>query len=180
MIRAFLALPLPDALRSALGVEQFLLPAANKIPREDLHLTLVFLGEVSEPVLEEAHDGFAAIRMAAFPLALRGLGLFGGAHPHTVWAGVAASEPLARLQAKTERIARQAGCAVKSRRFTPHVTLARFGALTPDDRLRMERRVAESTLASEGWMADEMVLYRSTLGRGGSHYDELARYPLGG
>ncbi|MFT4149869.1 MAG: RNA 2',3'-cyclic phosphodiesterase [Paracoccaceae bacterium] len=178
MIRAFLALPMPDVIRSALTVQQFLLPVGRKVPPETLHLTLVFLGDTAEPVLEEAHQGFAALRMAPFPLTLQGLGLFGGAKPHTVWAGAAPSGPLIRLQAKAERIARDAGCRVESRRFTPQVTLARPGAMGPDERLRLERAVGESPFRSESWSVEEMVLYRSTLGKAGSHYDELARYPL--
>lgn len=179
MIRAFLALPIPDMVRSPLTVQQFLLPVARKLPPENLHLTLVFLGEVPEPLLEDAHDGFAAIRIPPFSLTLQGLGLFGGTKPHVVWAGVAPSEPLQRLQAKAERVARMAGIAVDARRFTPHVTLARPGAMTPDERLRLERTVGETVFRSAEWLVDEMVLYRSTLGKAGSHYDELARYPLG-
>ncbi len=179
MIRAFLALPLPDAARSALAVQQYLLPLPRREPPENLHLTLVFLGEQPEPVLETAHEGFARIRIAPFPLELRGLGLFGGGKPRLAWAGVAPSEPLARLQAKAERAAREAGCKIETRRFTPHVTLGRLPAMPADDRLRLERAVAESRFQVPPFMVEEMVLYRSTPGKTGSHYDELARYPSG-
>lgn len=178
MIRAFLALPLPDAVRSALTVQQFLLPMPRKEPPENFHLTLVFLGEVPEPVLEAAHEGFEALRIAPIPLVMQGLGLFGGAKPRHAWAGLAPSEPLERLQAKVERIARNAGCPVESRRFTPHVTLGRFSSATPDEGARLQRAVAESTFRTGPFMAGEMVLYRSTLTRSGSRYDELARYPF--
>jgi len=47
MIRAFLALDLPGDIRSALAVQQFLLPLPRRIEPALFHLTLVFLGEAS-------------------------------------------------------------------------------------------------------------------------------------
>ena len=48
MIRAFLGLDLPEEVRSALAVEQFLLPLPRKVDPGQMHLTLVFLGEVPD------------------------------------------------------------------------------------------------------------------------------------
>lgn len=126
MIRAFLGLDLPGEIRSALAVQQFFLPLPRRVEPELMHLTLVFLGEVAEPALEAAHEAFAALKIAPFPLSLQGLGLFGGTRPKVAWAGVAPSDPLMRLQAKAEQAARGAGLAPEHRRFAPHVTLGRF------------------------------------------------------
>ena len=43
-----------------------------------------------------------------------------------VWAGVAASEPLEHLQLAHENLAQRLGLKAEGRKFTPHVTLARF------------------------------------------------------
>ena len=61
MIRAFLALALPETVRSALTVQQFLLPLPRKEPVENLHLTLLFLGEQPERKLEEVHEAIGAL-----------------------------------------------------------------------------------------------------------------------
>ena len=90
---------------SALRVQQFLLPLPKSVEPEGFHLTLVFLGEVQDWVLDAAHEAFLGVRVAPFDLSLQGLGLFGGAKPRAAWAGVAVSEPLLRLQAKLERAA---------------------------------------------------------------------------
>jgi 2'-5' RNA ligase len=181
MIRSFVALDLPADLRSALAVQQFLLPLPQKVPVENLHLTLVFLGEQPDPVLEAAHESFAALRLPAFDLDLSGLGLFGGDRPTSVHAGAVASEPLLRLQRKLAQAARRAGADLPARRFAPHVTLGRFRPPQVEDRLRLERAVAMQGgfRAGPAPVAD-FVLYRSTLARGGSRYDVLARYPLDG
>ena len=68
MIRAFLGLDLPPALRGALQVQQFLLPLPRKVEPETLHLTLVFLGDCPDPALDIAHEGFETLRVQSFPL----------------------------------------------------------------------------------------------------------------
>lgn len=179
MIRAFLALPLPDPVLSALRVQQFLLPLPKKTDPETFHLTLVFLGEQPEPVLESAHERFTAIRVPPFPLSLKSLGLFGGAKPRAAWAGVAPSEPLIRLQQKLDHAARLAGIETESRRFTPHVTLGRFPPPGPEETFRLERAIAAgSTFTTPEWTVDHFILYESRFTKQGSVYSELARYDL--
>lgn len=179
MIRAFLALPLPPEVLSALRVQQFLLPLPRKVDPDSFHLTLVFLGEQPEPVLEAAHERFAETCVPPFPLALKSLGLFGGAKPRAAWAGVAPSAPLHRLQAKLDHAARSAGIATESRRFTPHVTLGRFPTPGPEDLFRLERAIAAgSGFATREWTVDHFALYESRQTKQGSVYSELARYDL--
>jgi 2'-5' RNA ligase len=180
MIRAFLGIDLPQSVRGALQVQQFLMPLPRKVEPENLHLTLVFLGNCPEPVLEAAHEGFDALREQRFSLSLLGLGLFGKAKPHTAWAGVAPSPALKHLQAKVEGIARRAGCEVDSRKFTPHVTLGRFPTPEPAEVARLERAVAlGSGFRSDPWEVTELTLWRSHLTARGPQYEVLVRYPLG-
>lgn len=181
MIRAFVALDLPAEVRSALAVQQFLLPLQRKIEPESFHLTLLFLGEVPEPVLEAAHEEFETIVRPPFGLEVAGLGLFGRERPRAVWAGLRPSDPLARLQARIERAARVAGIEPERRRFVPHVTLGRFAPPPPEERFRLERAVAEGASFRGGaFEVTRFVLYRSHLGPKGTRYEELASYPLRG
>jgi 2'-5' RNA ligase len=179
MIRAFLGIDLPQAVRGALQVQQFLLPMPRKVDPESLHLTLVFLGDCPEPTLEAANEGLDALRERAFPIKLQGLGLFGKDKPRAAWAGVAPSPDLTHLQAKVETIARRGGCPLDTRKFLPHVTLGRFQPPSPLDAMRLERAVAMgATFRTEPWIVTELTLWRSHLTSKGSHYEVLARYPL--
>lgn len=179
MIRAFLGIDLPPAIRGAAQVQQFLLPLPRKVDPEDLHLTLVFLGNCPEDTLEAAHEGFEALREPRFSLHLQGLGLFGKDKPHTAWAGLAPSPALTHLQAKTETIARRAGCPIDARKFVPHVTLGRFPTPAPPDAMRLERAIAMGQgFRSEPWEVTELTLWRSRLTGKAPRYDVLARYPL--
>lgn len=178
MIRAFLGIDLPPAVRGALQVQQFLLPLPRKVDHETLHLTLVFLGTCPEPVLEAAHEGFETLRARPFTLTLDRFGLFGKDRPHTAFAAVRPSPELSQLQARAETIARRAGCPVDTRKFTPHVTLGRFPPPAPPDALRLERAIATTPFRTEPWPVDELTLWLSHLTARGAHYQVLARYPL--
>lgn len=180
MIRAFLAIELDDARRSALAVQQFLLPLPRKEPVENLHLTLLFLGEQPERKLEEVHEAIGALRLPTLSLDLAGLGLFGGEKVRAVWAGVAPNAPLMRLQEKLETAVRRAGVVTEHRRFVPHVTLGRFRPPGIEERMRIERAVAGGGDFRAGPMpVGEIVLFESIRGAAGARYEALARYPLG-
>ena len=179
MIRAFIAIALPQAVRIELQSLGIGLGLPDPVPPENLHLTLAFLGERPEPVLEDVHAGLAQLRAPAFDLALAGFDMFGGAKPRTVHAGVRDAAPLRHLQAKVASVARAAGIDVDGRRFTPHVTLERLRPGSPDASRLAAAVAARSSFALPAFRVEEFQLYSSRLRAGGSVYEELAAYPLG-
>ncbi len=179
MMRLFVALPLPAALRQRLNLVQFLLPMPRRVDPEAMHLTLSFIGEVPGTLAEDVHAALSAVGHPPLSLRLAGLGLFGGAAPRNAHALVAPDPALVRLQRKVDTAVRQAGAAPEPRRFVPHVTLGRFPPLAGEAALRLERAVAEGAgLGPEPFAVQAFALYRSTLGRAGAHYEALAEYPL--
>ncbi len=178
MIRAFLALPLPEPVVHRLTVAQHRLPLPRPLDPESFHVTLVFLDTQPEPVLEELHYALESRTLPAPVLRLDGFGSFGGADPLSLHAVIAADPRLTALQAKLAQAARGVGIALPARRFVPHVTLGRWrkGEAQPD--LLARALGAFGPLTSEPWVADELVLYRSLLRPEGAVYDPLARYPL--
>lgn len=178
MTRCFVALPIPPDVRSRLAVAQFLLPLPRRVDPADLHLTLAFLGDLFDPVLDEVHLALSALRLPPVWIALQGFGLFGGDRPRSLHAVVRPDAGLERLQARVTRACAMAGARPEERRFVPHVTLGRFSAAQADA-MRLERAVAEGAgFAAGPWRADRFCLFRSDPGRSGPRYDELASYPL--
>jgi 2'-5' RNA ligase len=181
MIRAFAAIALPGSVARALSAAQAGLPAGRPVAPENLHLTVAFLGEHPEPVIEDVHLALEGIRAPGFALTLSGTGLFGGERPRVFYARVQPEPALDRLREKVLQAARGAGLRLPRERYSPHVTLARFNS-----RLRGEEAIEMRDFAARrmGFTAGpfevgEFLLIRSTLGRNGPVYQELAAYPLG-
>ncbi len=96
-------------------------------PMENLHLSLVFLGEIREigKVNECAKN--AASGIDAFQVQIEGLGMFGGRRrPRVLWAGVTPSVALMHFQEKLVQVLVDAGFRLEKRAYMPHVTLGRI------------------------------------------------------
>lgn len=177
-MRAFLALPVPEPALTGLVAAQGGIPVGRAVPEDNLHLTLVFLGEVSEAVLEEIDAILSATPLPQAEVRFTGLGTFAEIERGLIFAAVEPAPSLVALQAKVARVARAAGLELKRRRFRPHVTLARANR-QPKGPARDRMAAALGTpLDVPAFTATEVVLYRSTLGSGGARHDALARYPL--
>ncbi len=122
-MRLFAALPLPDELVRVLLRAQDELRArgvrANFSRRENLHLTLAFLGETER--VREAREAVLSLRAESFGLTLAGRGCFGD----LLWAGVRESRALDALAARVRAALDGAGLPYDRKPFRPHITLAR-------------------------------------------------------
>lgn len=180
MIRAFIAIPIPEPIRARLAVTQFLLPIARPTPPENFHLTLAFLGSQPENRLEDLHLLLEQITAPPLTLQIEGLGVFGGDKPRSVHATFKPDPVLARLQARIARAIDEAGLPRETRRFTPHVTLGRF-APGEGSASALARAIAQiGALDIPPFTADRFALMRSLLRPDGAVHDELAHYPLTG
>jgi len=176
MTRLFAALALPPALRTTLSFLRSGIPGARWVEPEALHITLRFIGEVDGHTESDVLGALQMIRARAITVGIEGVGQFGDKKPHALWAGVKPAEPLARLAAKIEQTLQRAGLPPETRRYTPHITLARLKDSTP---ARVAQFLAENNLfRAEPFTATEFVLYSSHLGRQGAHYRVEAAFPL--
>lgn len=179
-MRAFLALPLPDAAVTALERLQQEIPLGRLVPPENLHLTLLFLGERSDAALEELHFALEALRAPAFDLRLSGLDMFDRADPDALHIAVTPCAALDALHMRLRAVAHGAGMTLDRARFRPHVTLARFNrGLGPDQAARLGRFLAaRGDFALPAFAVTGFALVESILTKDGPVYEVLADYPL--
>ena len=175
MIRLFVGLALSDLHRQRLvhlsaGVE-----GARWVAAENLHITLRFIGEVDEDVGEDLAQALHGVRSDPFDVTLKGVGTFGHP-PHSVWAGVVdtPSGALAHLHANVESALVRAGLKPEGRKYTPHVTLARFRHVKAGQLAGfLETNV---DLAYEPFSVTGFTLFESHLSPRGAQYKNVADF----
>lgn len=176
MMRLFVALALPDAVQEGLVLLQGGVPGARWSTREQLHLTLRFIGEVDGRDAQAIDDALASIRNPRFTLELKGVGEFGGRNPRALWAGVRDGTPVEHLQRKIESAVQRVGIPPEERRFSPHITLARLKG-APRDRI-ITFLSTHALYASGPFEVNAFILYSSTLTPNGSLYRAERSYML--
>lgn len=176
MPRLFAALEIPHNAAMSLSLLRGGLPGARWIDPENYHLTLRFIGDVEHHVADEFADALDRIRRFEFRLGLSGLGCFGGKKPHSLFAVPTASPDLIELQAEIERICQRLRLPADSRKFTPHVTIARLRNVAPE--------MAARYLSSRGnfhvppFSVNRFVLMSSKESVGGGPYIVEESYDL--
>jgi RNA 2',3'-cyclic 3'-phosphodiesterase len=161
-MRLFIALDLPWPLRERLAALTTGIPGARWVSRENLHLTLRFIGEVPPWRAEEIDLALHALRGRGFTLTLAGVGLFErGGRVTSLYAGIERSPPLDLLQSKIETALQRAGLEPERRRFLPHVTLARMDQPASE---KITGFVQQNNLfRSEAFAVDRVTLFSSQL-----------------
>lgn len=133
-LRTFIALDLGKPVRDkAIALQESLARAGGDVKwveAENLHVTLLFLGEVDNRDVVSVCRAVAECcqQQAVFPMSVETLGAFPNLRrPRTVWIGVGegAAEVVALHDALEEKLL-ELGCYRREQRqFTPHVTLGR-------------------------------------------------------
>jgi 2'-5' RNA ligase len=147
---------------------------------ENIHLTLKFVGEISEALVGRMAEALLAakIPVAPFPLKITGFGKFpAGDDLHIFWAGVDDNPHLRALFVGIENTLAPLGIARETRPFNPHITLGRnkarynFKALFE---LLAEKRdifLAECQLTA-------FQLFSSQLTASGPRYTVIKEFPF--
>jgi len=198
-MRLFIALDIDDAIRERIvrfmeGVSGFA-PDARWARPESLHVTLKFIGEQPEPMLEEIKRALGPVADGEVTLRFRGYGFFPTAKaPRVFWIGIEAGPELATPAAAVDQQTARLVIPKEERAFSPHLTLARGGARgatssgSPRWRKgdgpnrsfqRLQEKLAALPTPEFGTMtAHEFFLYQSQVSPGGSKYTKLARFDL--
>jgi len=177
-MRLFVALSIPGSVAGSLLLIQGGVPGARWQAREQLHMTLRFIGEVDGREAAMLDDALAGIVAPAFSLQLHGVGQFGNKQPHTLWASARKNEALGHLQRKVDSAIRRVGRPSDAHKFSPHVTLARLRH--GEAGKVMEWLTHHALYTSAEFEVAAFHLYSSKLTSDGSIYRIEQSYPLEG
>jgi 2'-5' RNA ligase len=178
MPRLFTGLEIPAEIGRELSGLRGGLPGARWVEPDNYHITLRFVGDIDDAT---ARDLDAALRDSRprppIQVTLDRVDAFGGGKPRALFVRAVPTPDLESLQDEQERLVRRVGLPPESRRFTPHVTLARMRAATPGEVARYI--VERGPIRKLVFTADRFVLYSARPSTGGGPYVVEAAYPFG-
>jgi RNA 2',3'-cyclic 3'-phosphodiesterase len=181
-MRLFTGIELPAEIASNLSrLIDVLRPTAHLkwTPAYNLHLTTKFIGEWPEDRLAELMERLKPLgNRPAIPIGVEGIGWFPNPHnPRVLWTGVKAGPELAQLAQDTDEATAALGIARETKKYSPHLTLARIKDAVPLAQVR--QAIAQLPAVEFGsFQVDCFHLYLSKPGPAGSIYTKLAGIPL--
>lgn len=180
-MRLFIAIQLNEEMKDALTRLQKQLQRqgvrGNFTRRENLHLTLAFIGEYPDPY--DVKDVMERIDFEPFDISLDGMGSFGSLW----WMGLSSSsesdadsDELKTLAKHLRRALADAGIPFDRKKFSPHITLVRKPAIRNGFEAGARAAIPEEVLADlprASMLVDHISLMRSERGKHGMIYTEL-------
>ena len=168
-MRLFIAIQLNDEMKDALVRIQNAMKRqgvrGNFTRRENLHLTLAFIGEYSD--VELVREVIDQIDFDGFEIGLDGIGAFG----NLWWAGInsADDEELKSVAKRLRHGLADSGIPFDRKKFSPHITLVRKAQ-------SLDGNIPENVLdgiPQASMFVDHISLMRSDRGKHGMIYTEL-------
>jgi 2'-5' RNA ligase len=188
-VRLFIAIEIDTSVRQrAAAIAESARRALDRaldvswIRPENLHITLLFLGETPAPRAQALRDVVARpFATTSFDMRISGFGAFPSSGlPRVLWLGVEqGAAAIAQVHAELALRLRPLGIEPERRPFSAHLTLGRVKAVRAGVRPRDVRDAWRALEADAGNCRVEAVtLFRSTLSPKGAVYDPLLRVPL--
>jgi len=167
-MRCFIAIDVPHNISIQLRElqKQFENLASITLPNV-FHLTMKFLGDISEKQLEEIKINLKKVKFKPFELELTTIGSFpNDQRINVLWVGVNPAEKVIELQREVEK---NLDGFAKDLRFYPHITIGRVKFVKNKERLR-----ALLTTKVDGmFRAESFKLIKSELLSDGPNYTVL-------
>lgn len=182
MIRLFVALEVPEEIISTVLVERDKILNKEKNirwePKEKLHITLKFLGDTEESLVENISEELKNIvsKNKSIGLEVSKFGVFRkGGEPKILWFGMKESKFLSNFVDEIEKSFCKFGYPKEERKFKPHVTLLRFRGHENSSKIL---DLLEAKLPALSFTAEKVSLIKSELKQTGSVYTTIRSFIL--
>ncbi|HZS46694.1 MAG TPA: RNA 2',3'-cyclic phosphodiesterase [Blastocatellia bacterium] len=184
MVRAFIAIEIPSSIKKNLADVQSHLKTAGAdvswTKPDNLHLTLKFLGEISDSQITIVRSAVNKIceKVSAFELEIGDIGVFPNPRrPRIIWAGVSGDlNAVLAIQSTIDSELVSSGFATDAHPFNPHLTLGRIK--TPKRTRELLALADVFEIPKNNFRVDRIIVMRSQLNPTGSIYTpiEICRF----
>ncbi|MDD5331227.1 MAG: RNA 2',3'-cyclic phosphodiesterase [Candidatus Nanoarchaeia archaeon] len=177
-MRVFVAVEVPEEIRRQIFDLQRSISSKEArvrwVAKKNIHLTLVFLGELSEKKVEEVKEVLKNIKHKKFKIYVDEIGFFPNkSNPNVVWVGLEPEKEILELQNKVdgELLSYSMG---KDQKFKAHVTIGRINEIK--DKTKFFEKL--NVKIKGEFVVEEFILFSSTLTKDGPKYRILEKYSL--
>lgn len=183
-MRLFIATDLDPEIKEKLVPVQRVLQrdGVKVVEKDNVHITLKFLGEVEEKRVEPIKESMSQIKLNAFDIHVKGVGFFPSSnHIKVVWVGVEeGSDEMSNLAKQIDDRVKKLGFQKEKKKFIAHATLARVKKINAQERKKMLQELELYLKQEFGWMnVNNFVLKKSELTPKGPVYSDLETFELG-
>lgn len=171
-MRCFIAIELPEKIKENLRKINIDENVAKVVKPSDYHLTLKFLGDISESKLERVKKDLSKIRFKPFGLKLDKVGFFPkrGNFIRVMWIGIMPKRKVVKLKEDIDDALLT--LFDREKEFKPHITLGRVK--TVKDRNKFME--FSNLQINEGFKVNSFKLIKSELTENGAKYEPLEEY----
>ncbi len=148
------------------------------VERENIHLTLKFLGNVSSSRLSEVKTSLHQLAFPVFSTEIKGAGAFPNLnHMTVIWVGVNEGwSQVEQIYEQVEKLLSPLGFRKENRPFSPHITIARIrSGRKRDEMANFLQHLSDESFGS--FTVDKVRLKQSILSSSGPKYSTLLEIP---
>ena len=180
-MRAFISIEVPEDIRAKIVhmseiLQRSGLINAKFVDKDNLHLTLKFLGDISEEEIEKINDKLKNIDFNKFSAKVSGIGFFPSEdHIKVIWVGVHGDD-IKKLSEKINDSLYEIGFTKENREFSSHLTIARVKGIK--DKKLFQNKVSQLKFRPTEFNIDKAHLVKSELTRKGPKYKKLKEFML--
>ncbi len=180
-MRAFIAVDLPENIRESLvQVEKQLDSDAAKIKwveKDNLHLTVKFLGEISDEQAEKIKHALSKIKFEQQTVSISETGVFPSEdYIKVIWVGIRPNEQIIELHKNIESALTGLGIKKDTRKFEAHITLGRVRFVK--DKPRLVKSIKSADVKTDEFTISSFKLKKSTLTEKGPIYEDIKKIRL--
>ncbi len=172
-MRLFVAVSLPEeVINESLRIIETLKQEdlyANWVPKENLHITLLYLGEIADEELPLIKKALEQVKLIPFSANLTKAGVFSPDFIRVIWLGTQAREFVTLHVRVCEALKRN-----YKKDFVPHITLARAKAVR--DKRAFMQKLSMLKIKPLKFNVDSFVLMNSNLTPDGPVYEEVLMF----
>ena len=177
MKRIFIGLQFPSSVCDELKNLKGGVIGANWVSYENYHLTLRFLGECDNDLLDDIYLALSQIRTCSFTLQLQGVNHFKKKGViKSLWVGTVKNPSLIMLKKEIDLMLQKINIKKEGRAFYPHVTLAKLNRSRLSEVTFFEQM--NNLYCSKKISINHVTVFESHSLKGGSIYQPLLRISL--